>query len=178
MLIRYRPDSYRDAREAVASVEEIWKKFAVNEPYEYSFLDENYDELFREEQRLGQLFTVMSGVAIFVACLGLLGLASFTAEQRTKEISIRKIMGASVASVNGLLSLEFMRLVFISFVLASGLAWYVMNEWLSTFAYRVTLGPIVFILGGGLAAGIAWLTVSYHFIKAARSNPVDALRCE
>ncbi len=174
MLIRYSGN----AKEAVGSVERTWKKFAINEPFEYSFLDENYDELFRGEQRLGQLFTTMSSIAIFVACLGLLGLASFTAEQRTKEIGIRKVMGASVASVNTMLSKEFMVLVSISFVIASALAWYVMKEWLSTFAYRIELGPIVFLLGGIMAAGIAWLTVSYHFIKAARSNPVEALRCE
>ncbi|MEO7988917.1 MAG: ABC transporter permease [Chryseolinea sp.] len=174
MLIRYSGN----AKEAVGSVERTWKKFASNEPFEYSFLDENYDELFRGEQRLGQLFTTMSSIAIFVACLGLLGLASFTAEQRTKEIGIRKVMGASVASVNTMLSKEFMMLVGISFVIASALAWYAMKEWLSTFAYRIELGPIVFLLGGILAAGVAWLTVSYHFIKAARSNPVEALRCE
>ncbi|HOX83737.1 MAG TPA: ABC transporter permease, partial [Chryseolinea sp.] len=112
------------------------------------------------------------------ACLGLLGLASFTAEQRTKEIGIRKVMGASVTSVNTLLSKEFMVLVGISFMIASALAWYAMKEWLSTFAYRIELGPLVFLLGGVVAAGIAWLTVSYHFIKAAQSNPVEALRCE
>ncbi len=174
MLIRYKGN----AKDAVGSVERVWKKFASNEPYEYSFLDENYDELFREEQRLGQLFSAMSSIAIFIACLGLLGLASFTAEQRTKEIGIRKVMGASVASVNSMLSKEFMMLVGISFVIASALAWYAMHEWLNTFAYRIELGPVVFLLSGLTAAGIAWLTVSYHFIKAARSNPVEALRCE
>jgi len=174
MLIRYEGN----AKEVVASVETIWKANATNEPFEYAFLDQNFDELFREEQRLGQLFTVMSGIAIFVACLGLLGLASFTAEQRTKEIGIRKVMGASVTSVNTLLSKEFMLLVGISFVIASLLAWYAMDSWLNTFAYRIELGPIVFLAGGLMAAGIAWLTVSYHFIKAARSNPSDALRYE
>jgi len=174
MLIRYEGN----AKNVVASVELIWKENAANEPFEYAFLDQNFDELFREEQRLGQLFTVMSSIAIFVACLGLLGLASFTAEQRTKEIGIRKVMGASVTSVNTLLSKEFMILVGISFVIASGLAWYTMDSWLNTFAYRIELGPAVFLAGGLMAAGIAWLTVSYHFIKAARSNPSDALRYE
>ena len=174
MLVRYSGN----AKDAISSIEAIWKQNASNEPFEYAFLDQNFDELFREEQRLGQLFTVMSAIAIFVACLGLLGLASFTAEQRTKEIGIRKVMGASVASVNSLLSKDFMLLVGISFVIASAIAWYVMNEWLNTFAYRIELGPLVFLLGGIIAAGIAWLTVSYHFIKAARSNPSDALRYE
>ncbi len=174
MLIRYEGP----AKDAVAKVEEEWKKTAANEPFEYAFLDQNFDELFREEQRLSQLFTVMTGIAIFVACLGLLGLASFTAEQRTKEIGIRKVMGASVSSVSTLLSKEFMILVGISFVVAAGLAWYAMDNWLSTFAYRIELGIGVFLIGGVLAAGIAWLTVSFHFIKAARSNPSDSLRYE
>ena len=174
MLIRYEGP----AKDAVAKVEEQWKKTAANEPFEYAFLDQNFDELFREEQRLSQLFTVMTGIAIFVACLGLLGLASFTAEQRTKEIGIRKVMGASVSSVSALLSKEFMILVGISFVVAAGLAWYAMDNWLSTFAYRIELGIGVFLIGGVIAAGIAWLTVSFHFIKAARSNPSDSLRYE
>jgi putative ABC transport system permease protein len=176
MLIRYTPD--RGAKETVASIEAIWKKYASNEPYEYTFLDQDFDKLFREEQRLGHVFTVMSGIAIFVACLGLLGLAAFTAEQRTKEIGIRKVMGATVTSINTLLSKEFMLLVVIAFVIASAGAWYAMDQWLSTFAYRITLGPIVFLLGGGMAAGVALLTVSYHFIKAAQSNPTQALRSE
>ena len=174
ILIRYEGP----AKEAVAKVEAEWKKTAANEPFEYAFLDQNFDELFREEQKLGQLFTVMTGIAIFVACLGLLGLASFTAEQRTKEIGIRKVMGATVSSVSTLLSKEFMVLVGISFVVAAGLAWYAMDSWLSTFAYRIELGVGVFLIGGLIAASIAWLTVSFHFIKAARSNPSDSLRYE
>lgn len=174
LLIRYEGNP----KDAVASVEQLWKKNAANEPFEYTFLDENFDRLFREEQRLGQVFSVMTGIAIFVACLGLLGLASFTAEQRTKEIGIRKVMGASVSSVSTLLSKEFMILVGIAFVVASALAWYAMDSWLGTFAYRIELGPVVFILSGLIAAVIAWLTVSFHFIKAARSNPSDALRYE
>lgn len=174
MLIRYEGP----AKEAVAKVQEQWKKNAVNEPFEYTFLDQNFDQLFREEQRLGQLFSVMTGIAIFVACLGLLGLASFTAEQRTKEIGIRKVMGASVSSVSSMLSKEFLVLVGIAFFAAAGLAWYFMNNWLNTFAYRIELGVTVFIVGGFGAAAIAWLTVSFHFIKAARSNPADSLRYE
>ena len=174
MLIRYEGS----AKEAVAKVEDSWKKTAATEPFEYAFLDQNFDELFREEQRLGQLFAVMTGIAIFVACLGLLGLASFTAEQRTKEIGIRKVMGATVSSVSTLLSKEFMMLVGVSFVVAAALAWYAMDSWLGTFAYRIDLGIGVFLTGGIIAASIAWLTVSFHFIKAARSNPSDSLRYE
>lgn len=174
LLIRYQGNP----KEAVASVEELWKKNAANEPFEYAFLDENFDKLFRAEQRLGQVFSVMTGIAIFVACLGLMGLASFTAEQRTKEIGIRKVMGASVSSVSTLLSREFMILVAIAFVVASAFAWYITDNWLDTFAYRITLGPVMFLVSGLMAAAIAWLTVSFHFIKAARSNPSDSLRYE
>lgn len=174
MLIRYNGN----AKDAVASVETLWSKHTSNEPFEYTFLDQDFEHLFREEQRLGQLFTLMSGIAIFVACLGLLGLASFTAEQRTKEIGIRKVMGASETSIHTLLSKEFMMLVGISFIIASTVAWYAMDGWLNTFDYRIKLGPLVFFLGGSIAAVIAWLTVSYHFIKAARSNPADSLRFE
>ncbi len=174
MLIRYEGS----AKDAVERVETLWKKNATNEPFEYTFLDENFDELFREEQRLGQVFSAMTGIAIFIACLGLLGLASFTAEQRTKEIGIRKVMGASVSSVSAMLSKEFMILVGISFVVACALTWYFMNSWLSTFAYHIELSIWVFALGGFLAAAIAWLTVSFHFIKAARSNPAVSIRNE
>lgn len=166
------------AKDAVEKVRTEWKRIAPNDPFEYVFLDENFDELFREEQRLGQVFSVLTGIAIFVACLGLLGLASFTAEQRTKEIGIRKVMGASVSSVSSLLSKEFMILVAIAFVMASALAWYAMDNWLASFAYRVPLTAWAFVVSGVLAAGIAWLTVSYHFIKAARSNPSESLRYE
>ncbi len=164
--------------EAVDKVRDAWKQAAPNEPFEYAFLDQNFDELFREEQRLSQVFTVLTSIAIFVACLGLLGLASFTAEQRTKEIGIRKVMGASVSSVSSMLSREFMILVAVAFAVASGIAWYAMDSWLSSFAYRVPLGAGAFVISGALAASIAWLTVSFHFIKAARSNPADSLRYE
>jgi len=174
MLIRYEGS----ASEAVSKIEGLWKKRAINQPFEYTFLDENFDQLFREEQRLGKVFSVMTGIAIFVACLGLLGLASFTAEQRTKEIGIRKVLGASVSSVNTLLSKEFILLVGISFVLASGIAWYAMNTWLSTFAYRIEMGVTVFIISGVMALSIALATVSFHFVKAARSNPTEALKYE
>ncbi|HZY79590.1 MAG TPA: ABC transporter permease [Cyclobacteriaceae bacterium] len=174
LVIRY--DGSASA--AIDKVRDEWKRIAPNDPFEYSFLDERFDELFREEQRLGQVFTVLTGIAIFVACLGLLGLASFTAEQRTKEIGIRKVMGATVSSVSTLLSREFMILVAIAFVVASALAWYVMDNWLSSFAYRIPMDASAFIIGGVLSGAIAWLTVSYHFVRAARSNPADSLRYE
>lgn len=174
LLVRYDGK----ASETVATVEDLWKKNAPNDPFEYTFLDQNFENLFKEEQKLGQLFTVLTSIAIFVACLGLMGLASFTAEQRTKEIGIRKVMGASVSSVSAMLSKEFMVLVGLSFIIASLVAWYLMDQWLATFAYRIDLNPALFALAGLLAATIAGLTVSFHFIRAARSNPSQALRYE
>ncbi len=176
MLIRYNPDSFAGASALVTSINTIWNKHTDNEPFEYAFLDQSFDNLFSEERRSAQLLTIMSFIAIFVSCLGLLGLAAFTAEQRTREIGIRKVLGASVAAINTMLSKQFMLLVLISFVIASSIGWYGMSEWLSTYAYRIELEPVVFLVTGTAAAVIAWLTVSYHFIKAARSNPVDSLR--
>ena len=164
------------ASEIVAAIERIWMKHALHSPFEFTFLDQNFDRLFREEQRLGKLFTVMSGIAIFVACLGLFGLASFTAEQRTREIGIRKVIGASVVSITSLLSKEFMMLVGVAFILACVSGWYAMDQWLNTFAYRIQLSPLAFLISGFTAVSIAWVTISYHFIKAARSNPCDAIR--
>jgi putative ABC transport system permease protein len=164
--------------DVVNAIEAIWLKLAPHSPFEFTFLDQNFDQLFREEQRLGKLFTVMSGLAIFVACLGLLGLASFTAEQRTREIGIRKVMGASVTSITSLLSREFMVLVGLAFILACIFGWYAMDQWLGTFAFRIQLAPLTFFISGFTAAAIAGATVSYHFIKAATSNPCDAIRHE
>ncbi len=163
---------------AVATVEKLWKQHASNEPIEYSFLDDNFDELFRAEQRMGKVFTVFSGLTIFIACLGLFALAAFTSEQRTKEIGIRKAMGATTMGLTVLLSREFTQLVLIAFVPAAGIGWYVSDNWLKSFAYRIEVSPFVLIVSGLLAIIIAWLTVSFQSIKAARSNPVNSLRYE
>jgi putative ABC transport system permease protein len=162
----------------VASVEKLWKQQAANAPLDYGFLDQNFDELFRSEQRMGQLFQVFSVLAIFIACLGLFALAAFTAEQRTKEIGIRKAMGASSVGLTILLSKEFTRLVIIAFVPAALGAWWVVNNWLNSFAYHVEMSPMVFAGSGIAAIVIAWLTVSFQSIKAAASNPVESLRYE
>jgi putative ABC transport system permease protein len=174
LMIRYEGSS----QQAVASVEKLWKQHAANEPLDFSFLDQNFDELFRSEQRMGELFSVFSGLAIFIACLGLFALAAFTAEQRTKEIGIRKAMGATTTGLMILLSKEFTRLVLIAFVPAAAFAWYIVHGWLSGFAYRVDIDPLIFIGSGLVAIVIAWLTVSFQSIKAAASNPVHALRYE
>lgn len=174
LMIRYDGN----AKDVVANVEKLWRQQASNEPIDYSFLDENFDELFRSEQRMKELFTVFSGLAIFIACLGLFALAAFTAEQRTKEIGIRKALGASTPGLTLLLSKDFTRLVIIAFVPASALAWYVVNQWLSGFAYHIEPSPLIFIGSGIIAILIAWITVSFQSIKAAASNPVNSLRYE
>ena len=137
-----------------------------------------YQQLYESEKKQGQLFTLFSGLAIVIACLGLFALAAFTSEQRTKEIGIRKSMGASVASLSILLSKEFTKLVIIAFIPAAIVAWYACNNWLDGFAYRIDINPVVFVLSGLAAIVIAWLTVSYQSIKAAAANPVDSLRYE
>jgi len=174
LLIRYEGE----ASTLISNVEKLWKQHAANEPFEYTFLDDNFDRLFRAEQRMGKLFSVFSSLAIFIACLGLFALAAFTTEQRTKEIGVRKSMGASVLSLSILLSKEFTRLVVIAFMPAAILAWYISDAWLSGFAYRIDVSPVVFILSGIGAIVIAWLTVSYQSIKAASANPVNSLRYE
>ena len=167
-----------DPTTTLATVEQSWNRYAPDEPFQYTFLDEDFDALFRAEQRLGQVFSVFTGFAILVACLGLLGLAAFMAEQRTKEIGIRKVMGASVSSVILLLSKDFTKLVIISFLLAVPLAWYIMHQWLSGFAFRIEIGPGIFVLAGASALLIAWLTVSWQSARAATANPVKSLRSE
>jgi putative ABC transport system permease protein len=164
--------------EGIAAIRGLWKEFAPNTPFEYSFLDQDYQKLYDTEQRVGQVFTAFSVLAILIACLGLFGLASFMAEQRTKEIGVRKVLGASVQNIVLLLSKDFTRLVVVAFVAATPIAWYAMNRWLQDFAYRVQVNPLIFILAGLLALVIAWLTVSCQAIKAALTNPVEALRYE
>jgi putative ABC transport system permease protein len=174
LMIRYEGK----ATEVISAVEQLWKKNSVNEPFEYSFLDENFDSLFRSEQRLSYLFTVFSSLAIFVACLGLFALATFTAEQRTKEIGIRKALGASVGHLSVLLSKEFTVLVMVAFVPAALIAWWVVNSWLSGFAFRIDINPGIFVLSGVVAVVLAWLTVGFQAIKTASANPVHSLRYE
>ena len=165
-------------QETLGLLESQWKAYAPNEPFEYTFMDEDFDALFRSEQRLGKVFTIFTGLAIFIACLGLLGLAAFTAEQRTKEIGVRKVMGASVFSVVVLLSKDFTKLVIIAFVIAIPVSYFVMENWLEEFAYRISIGVGTFLLAGVLSIVIAWFTVSWQSVRAARVNPVKSLRSE
>jgi putative ABC transport system permease protein len=162
----------------LSDIERIWKEMAPGEPFDYSFLDENFDMMFRAEQRLGNIFIIFTSLAIFIACLGLFGLATFIAEQRSKEIGIRKAMGASVTSVVVLLTREFTKLVLIAVVIATPGVVFLMQWWLENFAYKTNISVINFITGGLGALLIAWFTVSYQSIRAAIANPTKALRYE
>ena len=174
LMIRYEGN----AQQAIETTKQTWNKYASGEPFEYTFLDQNFDALFHSELRLKNIFTVFSGIAIFVACLGLFALAAFTTEQRTKEIGIRKTLGASTARLTFILSKEFTILVIVSFVPAAAAAWYFSGYWLNGFAYRTEVSPLLFVAGGLGALLVAWVTVGFQSIKAAQSNPVNSLRYE
>lgn len=174
-VVRIKPD---DITETISYVEDIWKSFNIETPLEYTFVDENFASLYRTEERQGKIFGLFAVLAILIACLGLIGLASFTAEQKKKEISIRKVLGASSLSIVNLLSKEFTALVLIAFLLAAPLAWYLMDSWLQDFAYRISIGAGMFLLAGLSALLIAWLTVGLQTARAAAANPINALQQE
>jgi putative ABC transport system permease protein len=163
---------------SIAHLEETWKTFAPSRPFEYAFLDDQINRFYRSEQQLNKIFLYFSALAIFIACLGLFGLTSFTAEQRTKEIAIRKVMGASVSSLINLVSREFIKWIIAANIFAWPLSYFAMNRWLQNFAYRTDIGFGTFLFTAILSFVIALLTVSYQSLKAAVSNPVDTLRYE
>jgi putative ABC transport system permease protein len=163
---------------ALKSIEATWKKLNPNEPFEYSFLDADFQKNYEADNRLSAIIKYFTIIAILISCLGLFGLATFSAEQRTKEIGIRKVLGAGVGTITGLLSREFLKLVFIAVIIASPLAWYAMHEWLGDFAYRVKIGWTVFAITAALALLIAMMTISFQALKAAIANPVKSLRSE
>ncbi len=164
--------------QTVAAVERIYKTLFPGNPFSYNFVDEKFDEQYRNDQRFAALFSVFAGLAILIACLGLFGLAAFSARQRTKEIGIRKVLGASVSGIVALLSKEFVKLILLANLIAWPIAYFTMNKWLQDFAYRIDIGWWVFALAGGMALLIALITVSTLAIKAALANPVEALRYE
>lgn len=163
---------------AIAQMREQWDKSFPGNPFDFSFLDDSFAAQYKAEQRFGQVFMLFAALAILIACLGLLGLAAYAAERRTKEIGIRKVLGASVASVVSLLSKQFTKLVLIANFIAWPIAYFAINAWLQNFAYRIDIGWWMFALAGGLALLIALLTVSTQAIKVALTNPVEALRYE
>ncbi len=170
--------SGRNVREAIAHAERVWKQFRPEEPFQYQFLDEQFATLYQEEETRGQLFTLFTGVAILVACLGLFGLATYATSRRSKEIGIRKVLGASLPGIVVMLSREFVRLVGVAFLLAAPLAYYLVQRWLETYPYRAALSWPLFALAGGVMLLIALLTVGFQTLKAATANPVHSLRSE
>lgn len=164
--------------EAVAAIKEIWESQITSFPLQYTFLDDHFAELYRSDKQMGSVVMVMAGLAIMISCMGLFGLAAITTSRKTKEIGIRKVLGATETQITFLLSKNFTLLVIVSFVLASPVTYWLLSEWLEGFAYRITINPFVFLIGGGLALGIALATVSFHTVRSARANPVKALRYE
>jgi putative ABC transport system permease protein len=162
----------------LTSMKETWHTLTAEAPFAYSFLDERFEQVYKTEQKLGKILGLFAGLTIFIACLGLFGLATFTAQQRTKEIGIRKVLGASVSGIVALLSKDFLKLVLVANLIAWPLAWYAMHQWLQDFAYRTAISWWIFGLAGALAILVALITVSFQALKAAVSNPVKALRRE
>jgi putative ABC transport system permease protein len=169
-----------DPREAVALVEKAWKEVYPAAPFEFVFLDADLDSQYQADKKRSQIFTAFSGLTIVIACLGLLGLAAYTTEQRTKEIGIRKVIGASVSGLVALVSKEFFVLVGAGTLIALPAAWYFTDRWLQNFAYRIDLGTEwpVFIIAAVMALVITIITVGYHVFRAAAANPVRSLRDE
>ena len=165
------------AEEALAFVKKIWSEH-ISYPFDYSFLDEHFERLYRTDQQLSSVVAIMAGLAILISCMGLFGLAAITTSRKVKEIGIRKVLGATETQITILLSRNFTLLLIISFAIASPVTYFLLLKWLEGFAYRVTINPLLFLLGGFVAVSIALLTISYHTVKSARNNPVDSLRYE
>ncbi|GAA4311240.1 ABC transporter permease [Mucilaginibacter gynuensis] len=183
----YRPDLFatiyvkttgKDAPKAINEAQAQFKQYNGEYPFGYAFMDEIFDNLYKGEQRQGTLFNYLSAIAIVISCLGLLGLAAYTAQIRTREIGVRKILGASVNGIVGLLAKDFIKLVFIAILIATPIAWYAMSQWLQNFTYRIQVEWWVFVLAGFLAVLIAFITIGFQSVKAALANPVKSLRSE
>lgn len=168
----------KDFKRTVATIETIWKNKIDNTPFEYSFLDEDIRKQYMADQKVSQIVTSFALIAMFISCLGLYGLSTFMAERRFKEIGIRKVLGASVSQITGLMSGEFIKLVFIAAIIAVPFAWYVMDKWLTGFAYHISVDVFVFVFASSGALIIALITVSFESIRAASANPVKSLRNE
>ena len=165
-------------QDAIKKIGKIFDTYNPAYPYIYQFVDEEYNRKFSLEALVGKLAGVFAGLAIFISCLGLFGLAAYVAEQRTKEIGIRKVLGASIAQVWLLLSKEFILLVMLSCIIATPVAFYFLKDWLQKYDYRITIGPGVFVLSAVAAIVITLVTISFQAIKAALTNPVKSLRSE
>jgi len=170
--------STNNMQRSIGTIEKAWNKYFPSDPFNYFFLDESYNQQYKEDIRFGQVFGLFASLAIIIACFGLLGLSAYNVLQRTKEIGIRKVLGASIEHLLILLSKEFVILVLASLVIAIPVTWWVMNNWLQDFAYRINIRWWVFLCAGILAILIALITVGIQALKAALSNPVKSLRTE
>ena len=176
LTVRLKPGNFQ---ETINSISALWKQFQPEQPFRYTFLDRDWAELYEAEQKAQRVFGLFSMLAILIACMGLLGLAAYVTQQRTKEIGIRKVMGATVPNIVAMLSKDFLKLVIIALLIASPVAWYVMQNWfLEDFVYRINIAWWMFALAGVLAVFIAFFTVSYQSIRAALVNPINSLRDE
>jgi ABC-type antimicrobial peptide transport system permease subunit len=176
ILIRLNPA--HSTAQNLQKAETIFKKYNPEYPFEYKFVDQEYARKFEDEQRTAALAGLFAGLTIFISCLGLFGLATYMAQSRIKEIGVRKVLGASVIGITALLSKDFLKLVLISFLIASPVAWWAMHVWLQDYNYHISIQWWVFLLSGILSLLIAIATVSYQAIKAALANPVQSLRTE
>jgi len=167
-----------DPAPTLAAIERIWKTTYPDYVYSFQFLEEKIASYYREEEKLSELYRVFAGIAILISCLGLYGLISFMAAQRTKEIGVRKVLGASVANLMVLLSKEFTVLIGVSFAVAAPVAWLLMHPWLGSFAYHIRLGAGVFLLSAAVSVIVAWVTVGYRTYRASMANPAKAIRNE
>jgi hypothetical protein len=175
VLVRTQPGK---TEATIQALEKINKQLNPAFPFSYGFVDQDINNLYKGEQQMGSLFNAFAIIAIFISCMGLYGLSAFMAEQRTREIGVRKVLGASVFNVVYLLSTGFTKLILIAIVIAIPIVWFAADKWLSSFAYRVNVGWTVFLIASSGALAIAWITVSYESVKAAIANPVKSLRAE
>ncbi|MGB7295070.1 MAG: FtsX-like permease family protein [Candidatus Aminicenantales bacterium] len=175
MSILIRPD---DIPQTLAMIKSRWSDMTPSQSFDYYFLDDHFDGLYKAEEKVGQLFSAFASLAVLVACLGLFGLASFTAEQRTKEIGIRKVLGARIHHIIALLTKEFSRWILLANFIAWPIAYLAMNRWLQNFAYHISIGLWTFLLAAFMTFFVASVTVSYQTLRSAAANPVDSLKHE
>ena len=175
LTVRLNPNDFQSS---IVDIEALWNKFLPGQPFRFTFLDKDLDALYKSEFIAQRVFGLFSLLAIFIACMGLLGLAAYITQQRTKEIGIRKVLGASMTNIMELLSKDFIKLVGLALLIASPIAWYAMQKWLENFAYSNGIQWWIFVLAGGIALLIAFITVGYQSIKAALANPIRALKDE
>ncbi|MEB0250100.1 ABC transporter permease, partial [Mucilaginibacter sp. 5B2] len=167
-----------DVAGLLSDIKQQWTDFHADSPFSYTFLDDQFAQLYVNEARTGKIFTSFAILAVVIASLGLFGLSAFSIRQRVKEIGIRKVLGASSGSITGMLSAQFLKLVSLSIIIAVPITWYAMHKWLQEFAYRVEIHWWVFIVAGALALMVAFITVSFQSVRAALANPVKSLRSE